>query len=140
MARIESSYKVSFDDGTVRLCYYSTNFELRRWWLSWTRLIAKRPSNTQIGPDKGAHHASITFYSSSDFKTKMQSIAGRKICFRQFNDYFFGISHKVTSSEGEIAIENFEFSMNSFHDLYLQNLKYNRSLYSILNVFCYEVW
>ena len=28
MARIESTYKVSFDDGTVRLCYFPHSFQV----------------------------------------------------------------------------------------------------------------
>ena len=151
MARIESTYKVSFDDGTVRLCYFPHSFQvnypspyyeliiqpiLNYGDAGYHELDSSQRGLQMLKLDQTKALMPVLLYSSSDFKTKMQPIyvvnmkyiAGRKICFREFNDYFFGISHKVTSSVGEIAIEDFEFSMNSFHDLHLQNLKYNRSL------------
>jgi hypothetical protein len=99
-------------------------------------IVHKRGLNIAILDQRSQPKSRI--FSSADFKLRMRSIyvvnlkylLGRKIFFREFNSYFFGISHKLTVAGGDIPtdIDDSEFPMNTFHDVHFEALKYRRSI------------
>ena len=140
-----STYKVQIDNLTTKLCYFPYGFEMNRP-SQYYELIIEGGPLLKYG-DRGYHdlcvyvrglqkvkldtrHSNWIRCDQADFDNKMQPIyvvnmrfvEGRKICFREFTDYFFGISHKIDISGEDTEIEASDFLMNSFHDLHTSQL------------------
>lgn len=147
MAHDVSTYKVQFDNLETKLCYFPLGFAINRLNI-YQELIIEGGPPLKYG-DVGYHDLSVhvrglqkvkldtrnspmhtLMYDRTDFKMKMQPIyvvnmrfvEGRKICFREFTDYFFGISHKIDTNGEDVEIEIEEFLMNSYHELHTAQL------------------